>query len=329
MHIKAFELLVKTGNLKCNVKFMIEGEEETGSQSLKDFCINHKDLLKADIILISDTTMIGSEIPSVTVGLRGLCYFDLEVSGPNRDLHSGLYGGAVANPANELSKIIASLKDTQNRITIPGFYDDVLVVSDEERREMAKAPFDPDKYKKMLEIDDISGETGYTTIERTGIRPCLDVCGMWSGYQGEGSKTVLPSKAYAKISMRLVPEQKSKKIEKLFIDYIRKITPAGVKVKVKSLHGGESYVASINTPAYQAASKAMEDSYGVKPVPTRSGGSIPIVTDFEEVLGIKSILMGFGLASDSIHSPNENFPLFNFYKGIETIPLFYKYFTEG
>lgn len=328
MHVKAFEMMNKLGILPCNVKFMIEGEEEIGSPSLKDFCKENKDLLKADIILISDTTMIASDIPSITVGLRGLSYLEVELTGPNRDLHSGLYGGAVANPANVLAKMIASLKDDNQHITIPGFYDDVVDISMEERGEMAKAPFNLENYKKALEIDDVLGEKGYSVIERTGIRPTLDVCGMWSGYTGEGAKTVLPSKAWAKISMRLVPNQKSKKIDKLFEDHFKSLAPAGIKVKVTSLHGGEGYVSPIYTPGFMAASKAIEEVFGKKPIPTRSGGSIPIVADFEEVLGIKSILLGFGLDSDAIHSPNENYPVSHFYKGIETIPLFYKYFCE-
>ncbi|MCB8994277.1 MAG: dipeptidase [Bacteroidales bacterium] len=328
MHVKAFELMNKTGTLSCNVKFMIEGEEEVGSPSLKDFCKEHKNLLKADIILISDTTMIARDIPSITVGLRGLSYFQVELTGPNRDLHSGLYGGAVANPANMLAKMIASLSDENNHITIPGFYDDVLEVSDTERKEMAKAPFNLEEYKKALDIDEVVGEKGYTTIERTGIRPTLDVCGIWSGYTGEGAKTVLPSKAFAKISMRLVPNQNSKKIDQLFEKHFKAIAPAGIKVKVSSLHGGEGYVSPIDTPGYLAASEAIETVFGKKPVPTRSGGSIPIVADFEEVLGIKSILMGFGLDSDAIHSPNESYPLDHFYLGIETIPHFYKNFAE-
>lgn len=328
MQVKAFELMCKTGTLPCNVKFMIEGEEEVGSVNLKSFCIANKDLLKADIILISDTTMIATNIPSITVGLRGLSYFQVEVTGPNRDLHSGLYGGAVANPANILAKMIASLTDENNKVTIPGFYHDVVDVSDAERKEMAKAPFNLDEYKKAIGIDEIMGETGYSTIERTGIRPTLDVCGMWSGYTGEGAKTVLPSKAFAKISMRLVPNQKSKKIDKLFEDHFNYIAPAGVKVKVTSLHGGEGYVSPIDTPGFMAASEAIEKTFGKKPIPTRSGGSIPIVADFEEVLGIKSILMGFGLDSDAIHSPNENYPLEHFYKGIETIPYFFRYYSE-
>jgi acetylornithine deacetylase/succinyl-diaminopimelate desuccinylase-like protein len=328
MHLKAFEMMNATGTLPCNVKFMIEGEEEIGSPSLKQFCKENKQLLKADIILISDTTMIAQDIPSITVGLRGLSYLEVELTGPNRDLHSGLYGGAVGNPANLLAKMIASLTDENNRITIPGFYDDVLEVSDKERAEMAKAPFSLEEYKKALNIDEVVGESGYTTSERTGIRPSLDVNGIWSGYTGEGAKTILPSKAYAKISMRLVPNQDSGKIDQLFIRHLEQIAPAGTKIKIRSLHGGQGYVTPIEFPAYRAASRAIKKSFGKAPIPVRSGGSIPIVSDFEEVLGIKSILMGFGLDSDAIHSPNENYPLFNFYKGIETIPLFYTYFVE-
>jgi acetylornithine deacetylase/succinyl-diaminopimelate desuccinylase-like protein len=328
MHLKAFEMMNATGTLPCNVKFMIEGEEEIGSPSLKQFCKENKQLLKADIILISDTTMIAQDIPSITVGLRGLSYLEVELTGPNRDLHSGLYGGAVGNPANLLAKMVASLTDENNRITIPGFYDDVLEVSDKERAEMAKAPFSLEEYKKALNIDEVVGESGYTTSERTGIRPSLDVNGIWSGYTGEGAKTILPSKAYAKISMRLVPNQDSGKIDQLFIRHLEQIAPAGTKIKIRSLHGGQGYVTPIEFPAYRAASRAIKESFGKAPIPVRSGGSIPIVSDFEEVLGIKSILMGFGLDSDAIHSPNENYPLFNFYKGIETIPLFYTYFVE-
>jgi acetylornithine deacetylase/succinyl-diaminopimelate desuccinylase-like protein len=328
MHVKAFELMNRTGTLTCNVKFMIEGEEEIGSPSLKQFCKDNKELLAADVILISDTTMIAQDIPSITVGLRGLSFMEVEVTGPNRDLHSGLYGGAVGNPANLLAKMIASLTDENNRITIPGFYDDVLEVSQEERAEMSKAPFDLYAYKQALDIEEVVGEKGFTTSERTGIRPSLDVNGIWSGYTGEGAKTVLPSKAFAKISMRLVPNQESHKIDELFIKHFEAMAPEGVTVKARSLHGGQGYVTPIEFPAYRAASRAIEESFGKKPIPVRSGGSIPIVSDFEEVLGIKSILMGFGLDSDAIHSPNENYPLFNFYKGIETIPLFYKYFVE-
>jgi acetylornithine deacetylase/succinyl-diaminopimelate desuccinylase-like protein len=328
MHVKAFELMNRTGTLTCNVKFMIEGEEEIGSPSLKQFCKDNKELLKADVILISDTTMIAQDIPSITVGLRGLSYMEVEVTGPNRDLHSGLYGGAVGNPANLLAKMIASLTDENNHISIPGFYDDVQEVTDGERTEMAKAPFSEEAYTKALDIEEAVGETGFSTNERTGIRPSLDVNGIWSGYIGEGAKTVLPSKAYAKISMRLVPNQDSAKIDELFIKHFKSIAPEGTKVTARSLHGGQGYVTPIDFPAYRAASSAIEESFGKTPIPVRSGGSIPIVSDFEEVLGIKSILMGFGLDSDAIHSPNENYPLFNFYKGIETIPLFYKYFVE-
>ncbi len=328
MQAKAFEYMVKTNQLPCNVKFMLEGEEEVGSPSLGPFCKEHKELLKCDIILVSDTGMIAQDIPSITCGLRGLSYMEVEVTGPDHDLHSGIFGGAVANPANVLCEMIASLKDEMNRVTIPGFYDDVLVLSAEERAEMNRAPFDLEKYKKSLGIDDIVGEEGYTSLERTGIRPTLDVNGMWSGYTGEGAKTIIPSKAYAKISMRLVPHQNSKKISKLFEDHFLSIAPKGVTVKVKDLHGGEGYVSPTNTKAYLAASKAYETAFGKKPIPTRSGGSIPIIALFEEVLGVKSILMGFGLESDAIHSPNENYPLFNFYKGIETIPWFYKFYTE-
>ncbi len=328
MHLKAFELMNQTGTLTCNVKFMIEGEEEVGSPSLKEFCKKNAKLLKADIILISDTTMIAQDIPSITVGLRGLSYLEVELTGPDRDLHSGLFGGAVANPANLLAKMIASLTDENNHITIPGFYNDVMEVPESERAEMSKAPFNLEEYKSAINIEEVIGEKGYTTIERTGIRPSLDVNGIWSGYTGEGAKTVLPSKAFAKISMRLVPNQDSKKIDELFINHFKTLAPSGTKVKIRSLHGGQGYVTPTDFPAYRAASKAIEESFGKRPVPTRSGGSIPIVSDFEEVLGIKSILMGFGLESDAIHSPNENYPLFNFYKGIETLPLFYAYFAD-
>jgi acetylornithine deacetylase/succinyl-diaminopimelate desuccinylase-like protein len=328
MHAKAFELMMKTGTLPCNVKFMIEGEEEIGSPSLVKFCEEHKELLKGDIILVSDTGMIAQDIPSITTGLRGLAYVQVEVTGPNRDLHSGLFGGAVANPINILAKMIASLQDDDNRITIPRFYDDVLEVSAEERAEMAKAPFDEEAYKKAIDVAALHGEKGYSTIERTGIRPSLDVNGIWGGYTGEGAKTVIPSKAYAKISMRLVPDQDHRKIAELFQKHFESIAPKSVKVKVEALHGGYPYVSPTDMTAYRAASKAYEATFGKKPVPVRSGGSIPIISTFEKVLGIKSILMGFGLESDAIHSPNENYPLFNFYKGIETIPYFYKYFVE-
>jgi len=328
MHAKAFELMVKTNTLPCNVKFMIEGEEEIGSPNLGKWCEENKEMLKADIILVSDTSMIGKDTPSITTGLRGLAYVEVEVTGPNRDLHSGLFGGAVANPANILAKMIASLHDENNRVTIPGFYDDVLEVNPEERADMARAPFNLDEYKKALDIEEIHGEAGYTTMERTGIRPTLDVNGIWGGYIGEGAKTVLPSKAYAKISMRLVPNQNHEKIAQLFKKHFESIAPKSVKVKVTPHHGGQGYVAPTNTPAYRAASRAIEDVYGIKPVPFRSGGSIPIISTFEQVLGIKSILLGFGLESNAIHSPNENYPLEQFFRGIEVIPRFYKYFSE-
>ena len=328
IHAKAFELMVRTNTLPCNVKFMIEGEEEIGSPNLGKWCEQNKEMLKADVILVSDTTMISPELPTVTTGLRGLAYWQVEVTGPNRDLHSGLFGGAVANPINVLSKMIAQLTDDKGQITIPGFYNDVLEVSDEERALLAEAPFDEKAYKKAIEVQELNGEEGFSTTERTGIRPSFDVCGIWGGYTGEGAKTVLPSKAYAKISSRLVPNQNHKKTAEIFIKYFESIAPKTVNVKVESLHGGQAYVCPIDLPAYQAAEKAYVDVYGRRPVPFRSGGSIPIISTFEEILGIKSILMGFGLESDAIHSPNENFPLEQFYNGIKTIPLFYKYFAE-
>jgi acetylornithine deacetylase/succinyl-diaminopimelate desuccinylase-like protein len=328
MQAKAFDFMVKTGQLPCNVKFMIEGEEEIGSGSLYGFCEAHKEMLKADVILVSDTSMIAPDVPSITSGLRGLCYWEVEVTGANHDLHSGIYGGAVANPINILCKMIASLHDENNHITIPGFYDDVLVISDEERALMAQAPFDEEAYKKELEIKSVHGEKGFTTKERTGIRPCLDVCGIWGGHTGEGSKTVLPSKAYAKISTRLVANQDFNKISDLFQKYFESIAPDCVTVKVTPCHGGAAYVSPLEMKAYKAAEKAMETTYGKRPIPTRSGGSIPIIAGFEKILGIKSILMGFGLGSDDIHAPNENYPLEQFFKGIETIPYFYEYFAE-
>ncbi|MCF8301973.1 MAG: dipeptidase [Bacteroidales bacterium] len=328
MHAKAFETLVKNDQLGVNVKFMIEGEEEIGSPNLGKFCEQNKDLLKSDIILVSDTGMMGEDTPTITTGLRGLAYMEVKVKGPNRDLHSGLFGGAVANPANVLANMIAKLEDDKNRITIPGFYDDVLEASEEERKEMAKAPFDLDNYKKELDLEEVDGEEGYSTIERTGIRPSLDVNGIWSGYIGEGAKTVLPAEANAKISMRLVPNQDHKKIARLFEDYFKSIAPKSVKVEVKELHGGQGYVAPTDTPAYQAASKAFADVYGKKAIPFRSGGSIPIISTFESILGTKSMLMGFGLESDAIHSPNENYPLKQFYNGIETITNFYRHYAE-
>ena len=328
MHAKAFEFMVKTNQLPCNVKFMLEGEEEIGSGSLYGFCEEHKDLLKADVILVSDTSMIAPDKPSITVGLRGLTYLEVSVTGPNKDLHSGIFGGAVANPINVLCQMIASLTNDKNEIAIPHFYDDVLVVSAEERALMAKAPFDLQAYTAAIGVEELHGEEGYSTIERTGIRPTLDVCGIWGGYTGEGSKTVLPSQAFAKISMRLVPNQKSEDIANLFKKHFESIAPKCVKVEVKPCHGGEAYVAPIDMPAYKAAEKAFVTTYGKQPIPTRSGGSIPIVAGFERILGLKSILMGFGLAEDAIHSPNESYPLFNFFKGIETIPYFYENFAE-
>ena len=328
MHVKAFETMMNTNTLDCNVKFMIEGEEEVGSEHLAWFIKEQKELLKADVILISDTSIIANDIPSITVGLRGLCYMEVEVTGPKKDLHSGVYGGAVANPANILCDLISSLHDKDGKITVEGFYEDVLPVSAEERVEMNKAPFSIDEYKKELEIDEVKGEEGYSTIERVSIRPTLDVNGIWSGWTGEGAKTVLPSKAFAKISMRLVPNQHPDKIAQLFTQHFKNIAPPYVKVEVRDLHGGEAALTPTDSIAYQAASKAMEDTFGKKPIPTRGGGSIPIVALFEKELGLKTVLMGFGLNSDDIHSPNEHYGLFNFYKGIETIPLFFKYFNE-
>lgn len=328
MHVKAFEYMVKTETLPCNVKFMIEGEEEIGSGSLEKFCAANSDMLKADVILVSDTTMIAPDIPSITTGLRGLTYMEVELTGPNRDLHSGLYGGAVANPCNILCEMIASLTDEKKQITIPGFYDDVLIASDKERDEMGKRPYSEKVYKELIDVDELMGEESYTTHERLGIRPSLDVNGIWGGFTDKGAKTILPSKAHAKISMRLVPDQDSIKIARLFEDHFKSIAPAGVKVKVNYLHGGQAYVSPIDSKEYLAASRAMEEAYGSKPIPVRSGGSIPIISTFEKILGIKSILLGFGLDEDAIHSPNENYPLYNFFKGIETIPLFYKYYTE-
>ncbi len=328
MHIKAFELMLKTGSLPCNLKFMIEGEEEVGSVNLGAFVKENKDRLKADVVLISDTSMISLETPSLETGLRGLSYLEVEVTGPNRDLHSGVYGGAVANPATILCKLIASLHDENNHITIPGFYDDVQSLSETEREMLNQAPYDEEEYKKDLGVDELWGEQGYTTIERTGIRPTLEVNGIWGGYTGEGAKTVLPSKASAKISMRLVPDQQSDKITALFKKHFESITPEYVKVKVTAHHGGEPVVTPTDSVAFKAAEKALEESFGKKPIPTRGGGSIPIVALFEEVLGIKTVLMGFGLDSDNLHSPNEKYDIANFYKGIETIPLFHKYFAE-
>ena len=328
MHVKAFEMMLKNNSLPCNVKFMIEGEEEVGSENLETYVKANTAKLKSDVVLISDTSIIANDTPSITTGLRGLAYLEVEVTGPNRDLHSGVYGGAVANPINTLCDMISSLHDKDRKVNIPGFYDDVQIVSDSERAEMAKAPFSLSEYEKDLDVNEVLGEKGYSTTERVSIRPTLDVNGIWGGYIGQGAKTVLPSKAYAKVSMRLVPNQSSEKITKLFEDHFKSIAPKYVKVKVTNLHGGEAAVTPTDTVAYKAASKAMEKTFGKAPIPQRTGGSIPIVTMFERVLNTKSVLFGFGLDSDSIHSPNEHYGLFNYYKGIETIPYFFKYFTE-
>ncbi len=328
MHVKALEIMVKTNLLKTNIKFCIEGEEEIGSPNLAKFVINNRDLLSADVVLISDTAMISMDTPSIDTGVRGLSYIEVEVTGPNRDLHSGVYGGAVANPATILAKMIASCHDENNRITIPGFYDDVLEASTAERSLLGKAPFDLEAFKEDLGIHEVHGEAGYTTNERTGIRPTLEVNGIWGGYTGEGSKTVLPSKATAKISARLVPNQSSQKITGLLLEHFKKIAPPSVSVKVMEHHGGEPYLTPIDSKAYQAAAKAIETTFGKSPVPVRGGGSIPICSLFEKELGIKIVFMGFGLDSDNLHSPNEKYDIFNFYKGIETIPFFHQYFAE-
>ena len=328
MHVKAFEAMMETNTLTCNVKFMIEGEEEVGSDNLEAFIKEEKQKLSADVILISDTSIINNDTPSITVGLRGLSYLEVEVTGPNKDLHSGVYGGAVANPINILTKLIADMQDEEGRITLPGFYDDVLEYSEAQRAEMAKAPFDLDHYKKELNIEEVKGEKGFSTIERVGIRPCLDVNGIWGGYTGPGSKTVLPSKAFAKISTRLVSNQNSGKITQMIIKYFEENAPKSVKVKVTPHHGGTPAVVSTHSNGYQAASKAFEQSWGKTPIPTMEGGSIPIVALFMQELKIEPILLGFGLDSDDIHSPNESYGLFNYYKGIETIAYFYGHFSQ-
>ncbi len=328
MHVKAFEAMVATGELTCNVKFMLEGEEEIGSPSLYQWCEDNKELVKSDIILISDTSMISMDVPSITCGLRGLAYMDVEVTGPSHDLHSGLFGGAVPNPINVLSKMIASLTDEKGVITIPHFYDDVRILSTSERDAINSAPFDIEEYKESLKLTELQGEDGYTTMERTGIRPALDCNGIWGGHIGEGSKTVIASKANAKISMRLVPDQDFVKIGELFEAHFRSIAPDCVTIDVKFSHGGAAYVSPTDMVAYKAAEKAIETTFGKSAVPYYSGGSIPIVAAFEKILGTKSILLGFGLGCDAIHSPNENYPLFNFYKGIETIPYFFKNYAE-
>jgi acetylornithine deacetylase/succinyl-diaminopimelate desuccinylase-like protein len=328
MHVKALEAMMSEKQLPCNVKVIFEGEEEIGSAHLDRFLEANKDKLKADVVLVSDTSIISNDVPSITTGLRGLSYVEVEVTGPKKDLHSGVFGGAVANPCNVLCTMIASLHDEDRHITVPGFYDDVDVVPAEERSEMNKAPYDENEYKNSLQVKELMGEKGYTTLERTSIRPTMEVNGMWGGYIGEGAKTVLPSKAFAKISMRLVPHQDSDKITKLFSDHFIKIAPPSVQVKVTALHGGQAAVTPTDTIEYKAAYKAMEKTFGKAPLPQRSGGSIPIVALFESILGIKTVLLGFGLDSDDIHSPNEHFGLFNFYKGIETIPYYYMYYAE-
>ncbi|MEL6391567.1 MAG: dipeptidase [Bacteroidota bacterium] len=328
MHVKAVEAMIASGELPCNVKMMIEGEEEVGSDNLGPFLHENKEMLAADVILISDTSMIGLDTPSITVGLRGLSYVQVKVEGPNRDLHSGVYGGAVANPVNVLCEMIASLIDEDGHITIPGFYDEVEELSQQERASLNEAPFDLRKYKEEIGISDIRGEKGYTTIERKGIRPTLDVNGIWGGYIGEGAKTVLPAEAYAKISMRLVPNQHPDRITELFEKHFKSIAPSSVKVTVDPHHGGQPYVTPVDSDEYRAAHMAIEETFGVAPIPTRDGGSIPITALFEEVLGLKSVLLGFGLDSDGLHSPNEHYGLKNYYLGIETIPKFFKHYAE-
>lgn len=328
MHLKALEVMNELGAHNCNMKFIIEGEEEVGSVNLEGFTQEYKDLLACDIVLVSDTSIIANDIPSITVGLRGLAYLEVEITGPNRDLHSGTYGGAIGNPINILSKMVASLHDENNHITIPGFYDDVIELSDEERAKMAERPFDKAKYCADLEIANTQGEAGYTEIEWISIRPTLDLNGIWGGYTGDGAKTVLPSKAHAKVSMRLVPNQDPEKIAKMFEEHFLSIAPESVKVKVTNLHGGKGAVVPIDSIAYKAAEVAMNETFGKGPIPTREGGSIPIVAMFKEVLGADTILMGFGLNEDAIHSPNESYGVFNFLKGIETIPRFYHHYAE-
>ena len=327
MHIKAMEMMTKTDTLPVNIKFLIEGEEEIGSAHLETFLAEHKDLLKADVVLISDTSMLSLDTPSMDVGVRGLSYVEIEVTGPNRDLHSGVYGGAVANPITILAQMIASLHDENNHITIPGFYDDVENASDEERKAMARAPYDEAAYKKDIGVKNLWGEKGYTTNERTGIRPTLELNGIWGGYTGEGAKTVLPSKATAKISCRLVPNQKSAKMTKMLMDHLRKIAPDCVSVNVFEHHGGDPYMTPVNSIEYEAAAKAIETTFGKKPIPVRGGGSIPITALFESILQCKTVFLGFGMDSDNLHSPNEKFDLQNFYKGIETIPYFHQFYA--
>ena len=324
IQVKAFEYVLRNGLLNHNMKFIFEGEEEIGSPSLNAFLAEHKELLKCDVILVSDTSMLGAELPSLTTGLRGLAYWQVEVTGPNRDLHSGHFGGAVANPINVLCEMIAQMTDNDGRITVPGFYDDVEELSKEERDMIASIPFDEEAYKAAIGVADLRGEKGYATLERNSCRPSFDVCGIWGGYTGEGAKTVLPSKAYAKISCRLVAHQNHEKISKMFADYFASIAPACVKVDVTPMHGGEGYVCPITLPAYKAAEMGFEKAFGRKPLAVRRGGSIPIISDFEKILGVKTVLMGFGLESDAIHSPNENFRLDIFRKGIEAVVEFHK-----
>lgn len=328
LQLKAFEYALKEGLLRCNVKFIIEGGEEIGSPGVAEFCRENKELLRADVMLVSDTSMVGAEMPSITTGLRGLAYWQIEVTGPNHDLHSGIFGGAVANPVNVLCKLIAGMTDADGRITLPGFYDDVENVSPQERAMLVAVPYDEEKYKANIGVQALCGEKGYTTLERTAIRPTFDVCGIWGGYTGEGAKTVLPSKVFAKISCRLVPHQNHEKIAQMMIDHLRRIAPAGVQIEITSMHGGESYVCPIDLPAYKAAEKGYEEAFGKRPLAVRRGGSIPIIAVFEKELGIKSILMGFGLESDATHSPNENMPLDIMRKGIKAIIGFYKHFGK-
>lgn len=328
MHVKALETMIQTNSMVTNIKFIIEGEEEVGSPNLGKFVATHKELLKADVVLISDTAMISLENPSIDIGVRGLSYIEVEVTGPNRDLHSGVYGGAVANPITILAEMIASCHDENNHVTIPGFYDGVVTATEEERKLMAAAPYNEKEYMEDLGVKELWGEKGFTTNERTGIRPTLELNGIWGGYQGEGAKTVLPSKATAKISARLVPDQSSARMTKILLEHFRKIAPASVTVHAFEHHGGEPYMTPIDSKAYKAAAKAMEHTFGKKPIPVRGGGSIPICSLFEQELGIKVVFLGFGLDSDNLHSPNEKFDLANFYKGIETIPYFHKYFAE-
>ncbi len=328
MHIKAFEYLVKNNKLNCNVKFIIDGEEEIGSPSLPEWAIANKEMLSCDDILVSDTTMIDEKIPSINVGMRGLSYVEVEVTGPNKDLHSGHYGGAIANPINVLAGMIDKLIDEKGRVTIKGFYDDVVELTKDEREMLGRAPFDEKEYMHFLDVDAVTGEQGYTTMERTGIRPCLDVNGIWGGYTGEGAKTVLPSKAHAKISMRIVPNQDNKKIAKLFEEHFISLAPKGVKVKVTPHHGGQGFLCPISSNVYKAASRAIGEVYGIDPVPSRGGGSIPVLADLQQILNANPLLMGFGLERDVIHSPNESYLLSQLFKGIESIALFYGYYTE-